>query len=307
MNESTIESFYKEYFQYLPHEFDGAYILHANSGEIYCFLAYLAKAHIKKNNIQKPLFVATKPYHKDIIKLFFPKEPYIYYDMYQKEPRLNTFEDSFEYGNYRFYQIFSTRHFDEVNSNVGKIHYFDAMLNTLDIKRDEVSLSLPKLGAKTKKDVIKIAEKIGLNIDNFVILAPEAPLTINPMPSTFWNSLVRELDWNDYDIFVNAIKPTEIKGKTCNLSLSELFALCTYAKAVISLRSGVSEFLIPTKTKNITLCPRFHWSAALSAQRCIDAYSLMKLPFIDKKQVYEINTELYPNEKELIKMVTEII
>ena len=66
----SLESFYKEYFKYLPNEFDNAYILHANSGEAYCFLAYLAKACLKKDGAEKPLFVATKGYHEDIIEIF---------------------------------------------------------------------------------------------------------------------------------------------------------------------------------------------------------------------------------------------
>ena len=40
---------------------------------------------IKKNNAQNPLFVATKPYHEDIISMFFPKARSIYFDMYLKQ------------------------------------------------------------------------------------------------------------------------------------------------------------------------------------------------------------------------------
>ena len=306
MYDEVLKSFYKEYFQYLPGNFDDIYILHSNSGEAYCFLAYLAKAVIKKNNAQNPLFVATKPYHEDLISMFFPKARSIYFDMYLKERRLDILGDSWEYEGHKFLNIFTSRHFNTVNLNLGSIHYFDAMLNTLNLTPTDVVKNLPKANAKSKKEVLKIAEKIGLNLDKFVIIAPEA-LTTNPMSPLFWESLRRELQKLGYDVFLNATKPTTINCKTSNLSFSELFALATMAKACVSLRSGVSEFLIPTKTKNLVLCPRFHWSPSLTAEQCINAYTIMKLPFVDKKLNFELNPDSYSSEASLINHIIEII
>jgi hypothetical protein len=110
-----------------------------------------------------------------------------------------------------------------------------------------------------------------------------------------------------YDVFVNSVKSSSIKGKTYNLSFSELFALAGFSKAVVSLKSGVSEFLIPSKTKNVMLCPRFHWSPLLTANQCIEAYSAMKLPFIDKNLNFELNTELYSSELKLIENIMQLI
>ena len=306
MTLSVQNSFYREYFEFLPKGFDDIYILHANSGEIYCFLAYLAKAHIKKNGAENPLFVATKPYHEDIIKLFFPKSRYVYYNMYLTEPRLSILGDSWNIQGHKFWQIFSQRHFNLVNSNLGGIHYFDAMTATLGLTREDAIKPIPKLPAAEKTRIIKTAEKIQLNLDKFVILAPEASTT-NLMPISFWKNLIKELYSNGYDVFLNTTNSNGIKAKTCPLSYMELFALASLAKGVISLRSGVSEFLIPTKTKNITLAPRFHWSPALSAEQCIRGYSLLKLPFIDSNQVYEINPELYLSENALIKEIMQIL
>jgi len=301
-----LASFYKEYFQYLPQGYDDVFILHSNSGEVYCFLAYLAKSFINKNNAKNPLFVATKPYHEDIIEMYFPKARSVYYDMYLKEPRLGQLGDNWEYAGHKFWQIFSPRHFNTVNSNLGSVHYFDAMLKTLNLTREDASKPAPKLAQRYKTNASKIAEKIGLDIDNFVIIAPEA-LTAKEFPSAFWNNLVKELYNNGYDVFINSVKSSSIKGKTCNLSFSELFALAGFSKAVVSLRSGISEFLIPAKTKNIMLCPRFHWSPLLTANQCIEAYSAMKLPFIDKNLNFELNTELYSSESKLIENVIQLI
>lgn len=303
---SVADSFYREYFEFLPKGFDDVYILHANSGEVYCFLAYLAKAHIKKTGAQNPLFVATKPYHEDIIKLFFPKARYVYYNMYLTEPRLGILGDAWTSQGHNFWQIFSQRHFNTVNSNLGQIHYFDAMLSTLGLTREDVTKPVVKIPVSEKKEVTKIAEKIQLNTDKFVIIAPEAS-TSNLLPISFWRTLVKELYSRGYDVFLNATKLNEIKAKTHTLSYTELFLLSSMAKGVISLRSGVSEFLIPSKAKNITLAPRFHWSPALTAEQCIRAYSVMKLPFIDTNQVHEINPELYLSEDNLVKEIINLL
>ncbi len=305
MNTGIIESFYRDYFANFPKNFDDAFILHANCGEVYDFLAYLAKPLIEKSNIRKPLFIAGKPYHTDIVGLFLPDARCRYHDLYLKEPRLNILGDYWEYDGHRFWQIFSPRHFSSVNSNLGNTHYFDAMLKTLNLDRNEASKPFVTISEELKNNVISIAERIGLDIENFVVLAPEA-LTSSPLPVSFWKNLVRELNKNGYDTFLNiANNSSEIQAKSHNLSLSELFALTSMSKGVVSLRSGLSEFLIPSKAKNIILCSKFHWSPILTAEQCIKAYSVYGLPFINTKQVVEINVEKYPTETELIKYVIE--
>jgi ADP-heptose:LPS heptosyltransferase len=180
------------------------------------------------------------------------------------------------------------------------------MLSTLGLTREDVTKPVVKIPVSEKKEVTKIAEKIQLNTDKFVIIAPEAS-TSNLLPISFWRTLVKELYSRGYDVFINATKLNEIKAKTHTLSYTELFLLSSMAKGVISLRSGVSEFLIPSKAKNITLAPRFHWSPALTAEQCIRAYSVMKLPFIDTNQVHEINPELYLSEDNLVKEIINLL
>ena len=305
MNYDVIESFYKDYFANFPKNFDSVFILHANCGEIYDFIAYLAKPIFQKYNTQKPLFIATKPYHTDIASLFLPDVRCRYQDLYLKEPRLSILNDYWEYEGFKFQQIFSPKHFNAVNSNPGCIHYFDAMLKTLDLKREDVSKPSPIISKKLKNDVIEIAKRIDLNIDNFIILAPEA-LTSSQLPISFWKNLSNTLRKNGYDVFLNITNTRfDIQAKTHNLSFSELFALATMSKGAISLRSGLSEFLIPSKAKNIILCTKFHWSSELTAEQCIKAYSVYGLPFVNKKQVQEINVEKFSTEIELIKYIME--
>ena len=302
----ALKSFYDEYFKYLPNKFDVAYILHANSGEAYCFLAYLAKACLKKDGAENPLFVATKLYHKDIIDMFFPKANYVYYNIYLREPRLNLLGDIHQYNEQKFRVIFSKRHFSSVNSNLGKIHYFDAMLDTLDIDRKDVSKPTPKITKKTQTDVIRIAEQLNLDLENFVILSPEAA-TAELMPISFWKKLVTTLRNKGYDIFLNAMNPIDLKCKQKQLTYKEIFALSKMSKGIISLKSGLSEFLLPTGIKQIVLAKKFFWSPVLTTRQCIDAYSIIKLPFVDTNKVFELNTDFYPSEKELANKIISLL
>ena len=133
------------------------------------------------------LFVATKGYHEDIIEMFFPKSNYVYYNLYLKEPRLGLIGDFKEFNGRNYRQIFSQRHFNVVNSNLGRIHYFDAMLQTLGLNRADASKPTPKLPKKVVTKVTKIAEEIGLDLNKFVILDDETKKVItahstNPVP-----------------------------------------------------------------------------------------------------------------------------
>ena len=106
---------------------------------------------------------------------------------------------------------------------------------------------------------------------------------------------------------LNVTNPTDLNCKKYDLSYKELFALTTLSKGVISLKSGLSEFLLTSGVKNIVLAKRFHWSPVLTAQQCLEAYSIMKLPFVDTKCHFEINTELYRDEKSLIDYILQIL
>ena len=306
MNIEVAQSFYQEYFEYLPKGFDDIYLFLANSGEIYCFLAYLAKACIKKTNSKNPLFVAGKPYHKDIINMFFPGSRYAYFDIYLKEERLNSLPDFWEFDGHKHFQIFSGRHFSSVNSNLGTVHYFDEMLKTLNIPREEVSIITPVIKPEYEAKSLEKAKSIGLKLEKFVIISPEA-LTTKPMPDSFWINLTKKLYLNGYDVFLNKTKPSNITAKHCDMKFSELYALARISKGIVSLRSGISEFLSQCGAKNIAVCPRFHWSPVLTAKQCLDAYTIMKLPFIDKNLNFELNPDLYETENELIDNIVQLI
>ena len=93
--------------------------------------------------------------------------------------------------------------------------------------------------------------------------------------------------------------------------LAKLFFLNNLkkVKAVISLRSGFSEFLLPTGIPNISVYTKFRKKTknAFSVDKGIEGFSMLKIPFVDKNKICEINAELYKNEDELVKQVIDAL
>ena len=120
---------------------------------------------------------------------------------------------------------------------------------------------------------------------------------------------MHELKNKNFDIYLNITKPTNyIEGcKHHNLGFKEAFFLAQKAKAVISLRSGFSEFLLPTGIPNISVYTKFRKRTknSFSVDKGIEGFSMLKIPFVDKNKVCEINAELYKNEDELVRQVID--
>lgn len=161
---------------------------------------------------------------------------------------------------------------------------------------------------KVQKFVNNATSEMQLQMDNFIILAPEA-MTCEDLPITFWQKVANELKNKNFDIYLNITKPTNyIEGcKHYNLGFEEAFSLAQKAKAVISLRSGFSEFLLPTGIPNISVYTKFRKRTknTFPVDKGIEGFSMLKMPFVDKNKVCEINAELYKNEDELVKQVID--
>ena len=298
---------YKKYLKRLKFKYDHVYILNSNSGESSLFLAYLAKAYIRKNNSENPLFVATKKYHTDILKMYLPKTKYIYV----KNLKFNTQNTVLESNGHKFYIEFSDKHFNNIEKSVkeqstGSVHYFDCMLKTLDLKQEDISKPKPVKDSTVYEEYRKKFYAMKLREDNFVILAPEA-FTLRELSHEFWSSLAKEIKKRNIDIYLNITdKGHYIEDcKTSELSYAELYCLAENAKAVISLRSGLSEFLLPTGIPNIAIYTEFrnHSTNTFSIDKGIAGFSMLKIPFVNKKNIKELNVNKFKSEKALLSEI----
>lgn len=302
---SLIEEFKKQYFKYFDKQYDDIYILNANSGEIYLTLTYLIDALIKRNGSKKPLLVATKKYHIDIIKMLCPDIPYVYI----KKLRLKITTESFNIDNFRFFLLYDSQHFKQVEIDIkqnelGKHHYFKSILDRLDMSESDVKMRKMNVLPSAEKSMLKKVEKTGLNLDKFVFLAPEAQ-SCKLYDEDFWVVLVNKLQEMGYDVFVNLVKKdiklkNAIDFKTCDLSFAEAFALAKKAKRIVSLRSGFTEFLLQTDVPIDVLYTKFrhrHIFNDMSSYHVLHGFGLIQLPFVDVSKIQEFNMfEMAPAE-----------
>ncbi len=288
------QKFMKEYDKYFK-EYSDIFILNASSGETYLFLTYVFDAFIKKNNCEKTLLVATKKYHVDLIKMLCPELPYIYQKKCKKFNNTHT-----KINGKNFYMFFTRNHFVQVeekikNNPLYSVHYFQEILNNLEISRSELNFRKIQIPKEIEKSMLNKISKTNLNLDNFVFVAPEAA-SCEEYDNKFWVDLTNEFKKNGIDVFMNIVnKNTNIHGcdyKTSILGFAETFALAKKAKAVITLRSGLTECLLQTNVPLFSLYTKFRNRCVLksmSLEFVLSGFSLNKLPNIKQELLYEYN------------------
>lgn len=118
------------------------------------------------------------------------------------------------------------------------------------ISKTDLQQPFPKISDETKDNVERKINKISLN-DYFVILAPEANASFPP-PVEFWNKIVAKFNYLGIDVFLNYINDnnwlSECKSPSRALLYDEIYELACRAQAVITLKSGFSEIVLPSRT-----------------------------------------------------------
>ena len=161
---------------------------------------------------------------------------------------------------------------------------------------DDIQMNNIVIQTNTENEVQEKAQEIGLNLDKFVFLAPEAKYC-RLLDEDFWESLINKLQEKGYDVFVNLVGndiqlQDAISFKTCNLGFAEAFALAKKAKKIISLRSGFTEFLLQTDVKMDVLYTKFRhrqFFDDMGIEQTMSGFGLFQLPFINKENIKEFN------------------
>lgn len=269
-------------------QYDNAFILNANSGETYLFLMYALDVMLKRYNAQKPVLLATKKYHIEMIKMICPEIPFLYVtNLYQ-----NINKSTFEINGTRFIKIFSTEHFYKVEQEIKadpNAHYYESILETLEINKSEIiPRKIVELDSSNQTLQEKI-NKINLDINNFVFLSPEAA-SCEALDDEFWINKIITLKKQGFDIFVNIINNSKIYDelgcKSCYLTYSEAFSLAKKAKKIYSLRSGFTEFLLHTKIPMEVYYSPFKCND-ITGEQIKTGFSLLKIPNTDTNNIIE--------------------
>ncbi|MBE7702536.1 MAG: hypothetical protein E7Z89_00640 [Cyanobacteria bacterium SIG28] len=286
----SIEKYLKKrFFRCIGDNYDYAYILNANSGEIYLFLTYLLDALIKKDNAKKPILIATKKYHVDLIKMICPEIPYILTSRFYT----NIKKEHFEINNTKFQVIFTNKHFDSVenliiNEPLGTAHYFEEMQKTLNINPKGLFKKPTKNIIEAQESLLKKVKSIGLDLNNFVIIIPEAN-SCRLLKNEFWRNLIVNLKKQGYDIFINIaldkFSLDDVEYKTCYLTYAEMFSLACYSKKIYSLRSGLTECLLDANVPMEVYYTPFR--KFIAPKRIHSGFTILKIPNVNKSLIEE--------------------
>lgn len=273
---SGIKTFYNKY-KNLFKKYDKIYVLNSNIGEAYLVFKYFANG-IKSD---KTLFVATKPYHVEIIKTFLPSCNYIL----ETKINLDSFPSNFKVNKKDFTVLFNHEYYVTLERDMREeqkdTHYFKRMKSFFNFS-EEITANKVNIADTVQISLAEKVKNIELNLDNFIFIAPEANSCLD-IDSNILNDINTIFQNAGLDIFWN-INNSCINSenyKSCFLSLPEALLLCSKAKAIISLRSGLAEFLteanVPTyilysKLKNRTP------EEQMSASKVLKGFTLSKLP-----------------------------
>ena len=115
----------------------------------------------------------------------------------------------------------------------------------------------------------------------------------------FWLELISKFQSKGYDVFMNLTgKEFELENtlsyKTCNLTFSEVFALARLSKKIISLRSGLTEFLIQTGVSMDVLYTKFKQRpifAEMDTKYIMSGFGIKQIPMTDKYNIREFNMD----------------
>ena len=292
---SLLKIFKKRYFKYIDGDYDDVYILRANSGEIYLLLTYLLDSLLKKNGSKHPLFVATKKYHVDMIRMICPEIPCVYVG----KLRLKLSEKPFIIDGKRFFLLFNRYYFRQVEQNIknnklGEYHYFQGIMDRLGMTEEDISMRRINVSPEDEKSMLEKAKSTGLNLEKFVFISPEAQ-SCEMLDEDFWFELISQIKAKGYDVFMNLtgedfkLRNTSIY-KTCRLTFAEAFALARLSKKIVSLRSGLTEFLIQTGVPMDVLYTKFvkrHLFNDMDAEHIMSGFTLTKLPNVNMQNLFE--------------------
>lgn len=260
-HDNLYNKFKKKYFKYFDKKHDDIYLLNANSGEAYLFLTYCLDACIKKYGSKNPLLVATKPYHIELIKMICPDIDYIYIKRFNMFVKSETVD--FRIDNFRFFQAFSHKHFMQVEIDIKNdetAHYFKSILEEFNLTQQDIETRETLEIMSCVKSMLEKVKEINLNLDKFVLMAPEAH-SCTLINNEYWIELINKYKNEGYDVFVNLVgDEIDLTGadyKTCYLTYSEIYSLAKRAKKIIMLRSGLTELFLQTNVPMEVLYTKF--------------------------------------------------
>lgn len=293
-------------------DYDSIYFLWNNTGETWQFLR-ISRSYFKKNNSKKPIIITDKKYHDDLVRMMLPEFENIRISL-SYEQRLIIEKMYKKLFPQKTYLVFNFAHFSKLESELQKgkdIHFYDAILNTLGLKRNRMDYIEPKISKEAELSALAKAKEMNLDINNFVFISPEAKSNRTPSQE-FWTKIENELNLLGYDTYFNIVGVLNTisgKNKKCiKLNIEEGLALASHAKAVIGLRSGFMEILQSAHKPIFCIYTGFRKrrTPAMTADKVLRGFTLEKCTYtVDNNSLFEYNADIIDETNLLSHIVND--
>lgn len=282
-------------------QYDDYYVFLSRSGEFFLLMHHL-KEWLQKNKSTNFVLIFSAKYHLNICKMFFPEIPCIY----MKNINVPLISRGIKkiktaYKNKNFYVPTYERYFVDVENKIrdNNNHYYELLKSHLNLsnKTDHYSIT-----DSTKEKVAKIVNYFLDN--NFIFISPET-LSNEPMEKDFWEDLSKKIKAKGYKIYCNAMFFHNLipNSEAMFLTYEESIELAKYAKGIIGMRSGFIECLSQNNVPMFVLYtdfPKRQGFKRLSSDKVLNGYSIKKLPYVNKDNLYEYDVNKYKKQELII-------
>lgn len=275
------------------YNFDDAYFFGNASGEIFYFLHFF-KEIIEKNKSKNPIIISQRKFLPDLVKMFYPDLKVIKFwtELYWIADSKNPF-----YGKrgHRYFFPFNEPYFLslEKKHREGKtVHFYKNILSTFSLKNPSQFPLIPL-------DSIEKADELLKSVKSPFVLIFSGASSSSSLSDYFWMVLAEKIKNLGYDVILN--KDT--------ISLSSTRYIASKASAVIGVRSGAIDIVADVSKKIIVyylpFSNRLHFKC-LSSDCVKEAFSLTKIPSINKKNLIELDAYA-SSQKSLLKQTLEYL
>lgn len=295
----TERQYFAPYMKQLE-PYDTIIVIDSNIGEAFLTLKLLPSI-LNKIKAKKTAIIITQKYHQQLIELFNYNHPCFFIP----ELHYSVMKSYFKIGKKNFYICYSHVYYRKIEKSLtGKkpIHFYNAIIQHFHLNKKSLINNTPQLNEKNQVSLNKKIQDINLNIDNFVIISPEAN-SCKQLNPEFWSEIVEQLNKQNIDVFLNTVKECNIpNAKSCYLSFEELCILLKKARGSIFLRSGLCDIATSfITTPSVILYSDLHFMANVDT---LAGFSVM--PFtLNKSLIKEFNAR--EKQEFLIKKIMEVI
>lgn len=250
-------------------------VLAGNSGEIALLIKFFLEKRFKDLHCEDPqsvVVLCTKPYHREMMRLYFP-------DVRTALDNLRILERlprTFDAKRWRVTLCFPRDYYVGQSVDGSFVtqmrEWFDFRPSVLRIPdRELLADAYRSVVAKlTRRQIEALEGKVGKGL---VIVATEAK-TVAPLPVEFREKLKDDLIRQGYVIFENRTDG----AKDSLLTFAELYAVAERASAIFAIRSGLADFLsdvdVPTTLYYTAILPRRSASSGKSPQEVLQRFTL---------------------------------